>query len=433
MPMKINIDKIKKRLINEFPSFGSIIDCVDYFETENCVGYNGEATLGTNGTTIYYHPDYIQSLTDEEIDFCFAHEICHIALDHVRRGEGKDSEIWNIAADAVINAILKKAGMHLVDGVVDIPEAINYDTETMYDKLMEEKEKNNQTGNPGNNQENDDKKANQKNNTNKFSNHDVGHDTHSFWNKGLINKDKLKEIEKNRSKITQNKQEKEILEKVIKELKKNASSPMGTNGCSYEFEIDDSGLSLPIINWPLILKRPRENVELDWSYQNASLEDGVLSANLEEVATLELYETEIVLDTSGSISDKLLRSFLRECKNILNFSKIKVGCFSDSFYGFKNIKTIKDVDKIKFVGRGGTNFDAAVNAFSKTADNKIIFTDGIGVIPKKKIDAIWIVCGNNKIDTNGGKVIYISEEDINNLIDEHEKPKQLVRGFFYKK
>ena len=46
-------------------------------------------------------------LTDEQI-FVFAHEVCHIAFDHILRSEGKVSSIWNISTDAVINAFLKK-------------------------------------------------------------------------------------------------------------------------------------------------------------------------------------------------------------------------------------------------------------------------------------------------------------------------------------
>ena len=66
-------------------------------------------------------------------------------------------------------------------------------------------------------------------------------------------------------------------------------------------------------------------------------------ASLEESSYLLSCETEIVLDTSGSIDDKLLRNFLRECKNILNFYKIKVGCFDTKFYGFTEIKNMKDI------------------------------------------------------------------------------------------
>ena len=126
-------------------------------------------------------------------------------------------------------------------------------------------------------------------------------------------------------------------------------------------------------------------------------------------------ETEIVLDTSGSIDEVLLKNFLRECKNILQHTKLKVGCFDTEFYGFTEIKDISDIDNLPFYGGGGTNFDVAVNAFSRRVENKIIFTDGIARMPSTPTDAIWIVFGGIKINPVGGKVIYIDGEQLKRL------------------
>ena len=126
-------------------------------------------------------------------------------------------------------------------------------------------------------------------------------------------------------------------------------------------------------------------------------------------------ETEIVLDTSGSIDETLLRNFLRECKNILQTSKVKVGCFDTQFYGFTEIKDVSDIDNLEFYGGGGTNFDAAVNAFTRRVENKIIFTDGDADMPSTPIDAIWIVFGGIKINPVGGKAIHIDDEQLDRL------------------
>ena len=106
---------------------------------------------------------------------------------------------------------------------------------------------------------------------------------------------------------------------------------------------------------------------------------------------------------------------VRECKNIIQTSKVKVGCFDTMFYGFSEIRSENDIDKIKFVGGGGTSFDAAIGAFSKRVDNKIIFTDGCALMPAEKCNAIWVVFGGEKIKPNGGKVIYINDEQLKQL------------------
>ena len=126
-------------------------------------------------------------------------------------------------------------------------------------------------------------------------------------------------------------------------------------------------------------------------------------------------EAEIVLDTSFSVHKQLLINFLKECKNIISTSKVKVGCFDTKFYGFQEVRNEKEIEKLEFKGGGGTNFTVAVNAFSKRVENKIIFTDGCADMPDKNIDAIWVVYGNKKIKPKGGRVIYISEEQLNDL------------------
>lgn len=440
--MNINIDSIKRNLIDRYPFFGSIIDSLDYIETKNCVSYNGSPTAGTNGNTIYYHPSFIENLTESQQTFVFAHGVCHVAFNHLNRGKDKDQEVWNYATDAVINAFLKKDGLEMVEGVVDIPWAIKFDAEEMYNKLLKKKQRKEQKN----------KNQNKQSNSNCT---DAGHDTHSLWNEKNIDKGKdeiIKEVQKQFSEMGEkeilkkknNTELKKVLQKIkkaLEDMKKNnlpdekeSQTAIGIGGKGIGIDtleqcvnFEDVGEGYPLINWPLILKRPTEIVELDWSYQNACIEDGVVSPNLEESSYLLHYETEIVLDTSGSIDDELLRSFLRECKNILNFSKIKVGCFDTKFYGFTEIKGMKDIDEFTFVGRGGTDFEVAVNAFTKNADNKIIFTDGEAYMPKASIDAIWVVFGDRKINPLGGKVIYIDRKKLITLSQEYELTLTKVR------
>ena len=86
---------------------------------------------------------------------------------------------------------------------------------------------------------------------------------------------------------------------------------------------------------------------------------------------------------------------------------MKAGCFDTVFYGFHDIRTEKDIEEMDFRGGGGTDFDAAAEAFTLRVDNRIIFTDGQAPMPEKTLKAIWVVYGDEEIDPPGGKVIYI--------------------------
>ena len=175
--------------------------------------------------------------------------------------------------------------------------------------------------------------------------------------------------------------------------------------------VDDIGAAPPILDWRLLL-RDTINYGVDWSFTHATLEDGIVRPALGE---RPMPETEIVLDTSWSVDEDLLRNFLRECKNILQLSKLKAGCFDTVFYGFHEIRTEADIENMPFEGGGGTDFDVATGAFTLRVDNRIIFTDGEAPMPEQPLNVIWMVYGGEKIDPPGGTVIHITDEQLKQL------------------
>ncbi len=514
--MSFDIESTKRKMLVKYPFFGSVVANVNYKENNNI------QTAGTDGKVIHYNKEFLEKLSVEEQTFIFAHEVCHVAFNHILRSEGKNPAIWNIATDAVINAFLKRDGLKMVEGGVDMADAINYDAEQLYEKLLQEKEQQQQQGQGNQSQQQNgqqgqsqqeqtqssqsqsqtgqgqsqnsesqsdqDKTSESRNSSDSDGNEkqkkeqsssqngkgssldsenqekkndsskgngdssseeekqDVGHDTHSMWEDAikkhkeqqeqkdkkestldkLFNRDKQdkedekSEIEKKQEEIEQL-GEKETFKKNLEEKKKEleelkkalSKQSMGAGSTTNESirNITDIGRSKPLIDWRYVL-REAIKYDVDWSYKNATIEDGVISANLEEQP---MPETEIVLDTSGSINEILLKNFLRECKNILQHSRLKVGCFDTRFYGFNEIRTEEDIENMKFIGGGGTNFNAAVGAFSRRVENKIIFTDGDASMPHMPIDAIWIVFGGKRINPKGGKVIQIDNEQLSRL------------------
>ena len=473
--MKYDIAALKRKMLVKYPFFGSVVASVGYKENKDI------STAGTDGETIYYNPEYLEKLSVEEQTFIFAHEVCHIAFNHILRSEGKDHELWNIATDGVINQFLKRDGLKMAPGVVDMAEAINYDAEQLYEKLLQEKQQRQQQSGQGNSQQNHQQSSGGSQGENNQqqpqsqqqgnlgsggsqgqekqsqeqsggesgedsqkedkSKQDVGHDTHGMWEQAvkkhkeqqekidkkeslldkLLGKDKEKtELEKKHEEL-ESMGEKEAFKKnledkkkQLEELKEAISKQASQAGTSTNRDIrtvNDIGTAKPLIDWRYVL-RETIKYDVDWSYKNATLEDGVVSANLEEQP---MPETEIVLDTSGSINEVFLKNFLRECKNILQHTKLKVGCFDTEFYGFHEIRTEEDIEKMRLEGGGGTNFVVAVGAFSRRVENKIIFTDGKDSMPDMPLDAIWIVFGGEKINPKGGKVIYIDNEQLERL------------------
>ena len=61
-------------------------------------------TACTDGVRITFGTDFLESLTDAELDFVMMHEILHVVLQHCIRGDVEDPESYNIAADIVVNS-----------------------------------------------------------------------------------------------------------------------------------------------------------------------------------------------------------------------------------------------------------------------------------------------------------------------------------------
>ena len=506
--MSIDIDSIKRKLLIKYPTFGSVIANLEFKASKDI------ATAGTNGKVILYNPKFIDSLSEEQQKFIFAHEVCHVAFEHIFRSEGKDKRLWNIATDSVINALLKQDGLPMVEGGVDIPEAINYDAEEMYNKLLEEKKKQEQQSQQGNQgqqgeqgsqeqqdgsqgqensqdgqeqqgsqgsqgqensqdsqeQQNSQGSQGQQNSQNNQGQQkqgsqqgknsqrgqeetDVGHDTHSLWDKAIEErkKEQQKETEKKEQEQGQNKKKektektegkeqeekkeaeekskfakqgerktfkqneierKKQLQELSRELA-NMSSHEAGDGIQREGKrLSDIGIATPLIDWRKLLRQAiRYNEE--YTRKNARMRNGYFRHKLEQIP---MPEAEIVLDTSGSVSEVLLKNFLRECKNILDNSKVKVGCFNTEFHGFTELKKPEDIDNMSFPIGGGTDFNVAVGAFSRKAPNKIIFTDGEASMPRETVrNVIWVVFGDKKINPKGGKVINITGEQLRRL------------------
>ncbi len=418
MKSEINIEEIIRDVLFTYSFLGSTLANIEIAPDYNCFDFNGNPTAAASKTKIKYHPDFVSNLDREERTFLFAHELMHIHLKHHERSKDRNPKIWNIATDAVINTNLKKDGFKLIDGLVDIPEAINYSAEQYYQKLMNQKQK---QKNSKNNQKEKNNHSPEYQNSQDFKQYDVGHDTHSGWyqeeTKDLPNGKDCSEKEifqKNRQELKQK----------LKKLRKQLVNQMinaGNNTDEQNLKLDNIGEASNLLNWKQLLYNATK-IEEDWSFINATIEYGVVIPHIEEQPKPK---TEIVIDTSSSVSDNIVRSTLRECKTILQTSEISVGCFDTKFYGFQVIKTQEDIDNFPIIGRGGTDFEVAVNAFTGKAENKIIFTDGCASMPKTEVKAIWIAYGDNKINPPGGKVIYISEEDIKKLSLTIEEPRKI--------
>lgn len=391
--MIYDITILKRKVLAMYPFFGSVAANVEYQEIEDT------GIMKNDGSTIFYDPRYMSTLSDDDQLFLLAHELCHIAFEHKERGVGKDPTVWMSATDAVINQMLKRDGLEIISGGIDYPEAIDYSAEEYYELLLSEKLDIELIDGQLEGQETPSDSHGESKQEDTGDNSDEDESEESY-----------KELPLEEDRDDEDEDDEYTL---IEEKESDAGNAVNRDIRT----VEEIGASAPLIDWRVILPNTI-NYGVDWSYSNAILEDNIVRPVLEE---LPIPETEIILDTSWSVDEDLLRNFLRECKNILTFSKMKAGCFDTVFYGFHDIRNEKDIDDMVFEGGGGTDFNAAVNAFTLRVDNRIIFTDGQAPMPDKPMNAIWVVYGDEEIAPDGGTVIRISPEQLNDRAERIKK------------
>lgn len=94
-------------------------------------------TAATDGRDIYVNADYFARLSAPERAGLLLHEVLHAALLHVPRRGARDSLLWNIAADVVVNGVIaKERGYELPEGGIREPDLEDLSVEEVYHALQ---------------------------------------------------------------------------------------------------------------------------------------------------------------------------------------------------------------------------------------------------------------------------------------------------------
>lgn len=131
------IEKARARLLIKHPFFATLTLAAPLEENTNI------PTAATDMRKIIYNPKFIEDLNDIElVQFVLAHEVMHIMFKHGLRRQSRDPKLWNIAADYVINLMLRDSGFKIWDKCFISSKYAGMSTEQVYDLLEQEMEKN---------------------------------------------------------------------------------------------------------------------------------------------------------------------------------------------------------------------------------------------------------------------------------------------------
>mgnify|MGYP001285598582 FL=1 len=360
------------------------------------------STAATDGKKIFFNEKFLKSLSSSQQNALMLHEVLHMALLHVTRRQRRDPHIWNIAADIVVNdLILRNTSFKLPDGAIIDNKFQDKSVEYIYEILLKTKKYKKydlmindilQPGSGNQEKEEEGKSEIEKETTIQLSEEEID-EIESFW------RDKM-----------------EILKNADQHQLNNGKGSLPA-GIGQEI----STILEPEVDWRHALwkyvgKTPADFDDLDRRFIHKGL-------YLESLLT-EAVEVSVCIDTSGSVSDELLKQFAGELKGILR-SYPNVKC--SLFYADCALNGPYEIDRIeqmpKAVGRGGTSFVPFFDYLKKhnqenslLGNNKIsiYFTDGYGDFPESEPEnpTMWLVCkdGLESSCFPFGEVVRISTE-----------------------
>jgi predicted metal-dependent peptidase len=103
---------------------------------EHCID-DSIATARTNGTQIRFNPSFTCSISSVELDGVMVHEILHASLRHPSRRRNRDAALWNIAADIVVNGMIREVeGLELPFTPLEDSTLKDMEVEEVYDRLL---------------------------------------------------------------------------------------------------------------------------------------------------------------------------------------------------------------------------------------------------------------------------------------------------------
>lgn len=338
---------------------------------------DGLGTAATDGKKIYYDPAYLGSLTVNQVQALLMHEVLHCALQHVQRRQLRNPQLWNFAADIVVNGMIASLeGYELPLGAIRDPELEHFSVEEVYaileragaiipSVLMMDL-----AGGP----------ACPIATSNSGLSGDAGSasgagETASYWQHAIRSAHIMAE-----------------------------TSSRGRGSIPAQFDREVEIAETPQIDWKTALWRFLVRTPCDFTgFDRRFMHRGLYIDDL----CGESLKVHIAIDTSASVRDEEVAQFLAEVQSILG-SYPHLEC--SLYYADADLHGPYDLDRASELpppkGGGGTSFRPFFQAVAQTTSSReddlcIYLTDGYGDFPRNppKCPVMWVLVAGGAKET----------------------------------
>lgn len=346
-------------------------------------------TAATNGFEVFYNKKFMETLSFDGVVFVLAHELWHVGMNHIGRVGDRDKNIYYIAADHVVNLLLKEHGYEVLSFALCDQRFTGMSTDQVYDILKDEIPEcigplggtfapgSKQSGEP---KENEDP---------------IGND--------LLEPPPGKTESEIQSKIEQT---------IIKAIDANNSS-VDPGQLPGELERMVKEILEPKINWNVLLANYlNDMVEEDSSW--SQLNRRYLPALLPSERTEGLSNVVIAYDTSGSVNDDDIMEMSSEVEGMRQQFQMDYVTIIDCDTKIHNITKLEKNDSIldvKIEGGGGTLCKPVLDYCDDKNISVLIYFSDLHIfdIPTEErgFPIIWVATEKTNTVMPIGRTIYI--------------------------
>ena len=261
-------------------------------------------TAATDGITLWFNTEFCEPLKDKEFLGLVVHELAHVVFLHALRRGVRDPQVWNIAADYVINLAITKDGFELPEGGLLDHKYGGMHTEEVYRKIYNKTKGKGNPNKPCNGGEGGEQGE---------SGNGNGDICQCPWGEVV---DSQNEDGSPMSKDDKKKLEQEMavsIRQAVETAKKQGNMPGHLQETFEE-------LLKPVVDWRDILSRFLSDCfPADFSWMNASRRGLALNQRMPGNGVEESYEQiAMAIDSSGSISSKEIQQMMSEACHCLS-------------------------------------------------------------------------------------------------------------------
>jgi predicted metal-dependent peptidase len=309
-------------------------------------------TMAVDGAHMFYFPEFVLKLSEEELVGVVAHEVLHCAFQHMTRRQHRNPVVWNFAGDYVINDCLLKAAFTLPKPHLHDPKYADMSTEEVYERVKQDVQKQIQQqgkGGGGNKGQKSKGKEGSDKNTIYLPDTDLDIDPGNCG--GVI--DAAGPGDKHKTDKVSREWDANVRMAVNVAKRANAGTTPGY------LERLVTQLQEPKVSWRELTRQFIDNsMSKDYSWSRPNRRFAGRGLHLPGFISDALHHLIMVADTSGSIDEAMMKAFVSEVSGALNdgtADKLTV-LYADTQVRHVDEYVPGDLVACKIIGGGGTDF-----------------------------------------------------------------------------